>query len=148
MCLAPMLALLIAPPAAQAAADKPTIVLVQSLDFGTFVVLPSCVNCSITMNPNGTRTATPGIVLSSKSTGRPAQFSVGCNNPSCTYAVSIPGTFNLAAGGITMSVGSFTSSKSSATTPSMLSVGAKLTIPSSGSAVGTYTSTTFMVTAS
>jgi hypothetical protein len=146
MCLAPMLALLLAPQAAQAAADKPTVALVQNLDFGTFVVLPSCVSCSITMNPDGTRTATPGIILSSKSTGRPAQFSVGCNNPSCAYTVSVTTSVSMAAGGITITVGTFTTLKSPAATPSVLSVGARLTIPTSGAAVGTYTSTSFMVT--
>jgi hypothetical protein len=146
MCLAPVLALLLAPQAAQAAADKITVALVQNLDFGTFVVLPSCVNCSITMNPDGTRTATPGIVLSSKSTGRPAQFSVGCNNPSCPYTVTLTTSVSMAAGGVNMTVGTFTNSKSPATTPSVLSVGGKLTIPTSGGAVGTYTSPTFMVT--
>jgi hypothetical protein len=144
--LASVLALLLAPQAARAAADKPTVAPVQNLDFGAFVVLPSCVNCSITMNPDGSRTATPGIILSSKSSGRPAQFSVGCNNPSCTNTVSVSTSVSMAAGGVTMTVGSFTTSKRPATTPSVLSVGGKLTIPQSGSAVGTYTSTSFMVT--
>lgn len=146
ICLAPMLALLVAPQAAQAAADRPTVAPVQNLDFGTFVVLPSCVNCSITIDPNGTRTATPGIVLSSKNTGSAARFSVGCNNPSCTYTVTISTSVSMAAGGVTMTVGTFTNSKSPATTPSVLSVGGKLTIPAAGAAVGTYTSTSFTVT--
>lgn len=147
VCLVTMLVLLLAPHAAQAAANKTTISApTQTLDFGTFVVLPSCSNCSITMSASGLRTASAGIVLTSKNTGRPAQFNVGCNNGACAYTMTITSSVNMSAGGVTMTVGTFSNSQSSPATPNVLSVGGRLTIPSAGSLVGTYTSSNFSVT--
>lgn len=144
--LLPVLALLLAPQAAQGAANATTVSSTQTLDFGTFVVLPTCSNCTITMSAAGARTASAGIVLSSKNVGKVAKFSVGCNNVGCSYTATPGSSVTMAAGGVNMTVGTFTSAKSPATTPSVLSVGAKLTIPNSGSAVGTYTSAIFTIT--
>jgi 3D (Asp-Asp-Asp) domain-containing protein len=142
-----MLALLLAPHTAQGAPNRTTISApTQTLDFGSFVVLPTCINCSITISASGVRTASGGIVLTSNNTGRPAKFNVGCNNGACAYTAAITSSVNMAAGGVTMIVGTFSNSQSAPATPNVLSVGGKLTIPSAGSAVGTYTSSNFFVT--
>jgi hypothetical protein len=134
----------LAPPAAHAQTKVVTPVLTQTLDFGTFAVLPSCNNCTITISPAGVRTPTAGIViLSSKNNGRPAKFTVTCNTGSCTYTPTVSGAPSMNAGGVTLSMGTFTFSKSPTNTTSTLSVGARLTIPNKNAAVGTFTSTAF-----
>lgn len=150
VCLLPMLALLLASQAAQGAANKTTVgAAIQPLDFGSFVVLPTCTNCTIVMSPSGMR-STPlgGILLTSKNAGRPAQFNVTCNNGSCPYTATFTTSVNMTAGGVTMRVGSFTIPTGSPTTPNLLSVGGTLTIPRSGSTPATYTSPNFSVTTS
>jgi hypothetical protein len=149
ICLALAATLLLAPPPAHAQTAVATPVLQQTLDFGTFAVLPSCNNCSITISPAGVRSRTAGIViLSSKNNGRPAKFSVSCNKSNCSYTPSISGAPAISAGGVTMTMGSYSFSKSPATLPSTLSVGATLTIPNAGVALGTYTSTVFTLSTS
>lgn len=147
MCLGPILALSVASQTAQGALNTATPTSTQTLDFGTFAVLPSCVNCSITMDVNGNRVTSGGVVLSSKAPGRPAKFTVLCNNGSCAYTPTFTGSPTFAAG-VNMTVSTFTIFKSTANTPSTLSVGAKLTIPNSGAVAGTYTSTTFTIATS
>lgn len=119
------------------------------IDFGSFSVLSSCANCSITISPAGVRTATAGIVLTSANPGRAATYSVTatCNAGGCTAytAVVTPSAATLPAGGVTMTVDTFTLQQSTTLPPNTLSVGAKLTIPSSGTA-GTYNGAAFTVT--
>lgn len=120
------------------------------INFGSFSVLPSCANCSITISPAGVRTATAGIVLTSAIPGRAASYSVTptCNAGGCTaYTAAVtPTSVSLLAGSVTMTVGTFTLQQSATLPPNTLSVGATLTIPSSGSAAGTYTGAAFTVT--
>lgn len=144
--VAVMLALLMAPPAVQAA-NSITVTPVQPLDFGSFVVLPSCSNCTITITSTGARSASTGIVLTSKNVGKAASFSVTCNNTTCAYTVSPVTTVSMPAGGVTMSVSTFTSVRTPTSTPSTLTVGAKLTIPGPGSTPNNY-SKTFTITTS
>lgn len=118
----------------------------QKLDFGTFAVLPSCTNCTVTVGTNGVRSRTGGVILSSSNNGRPGTFSVTCNNGSCPWSGTASGAPSIAAGGVTMTIGTFTTLKAGANTPSVLAIGATLTIPNSGSVVGTYSSGNFTVT--
>lgn len=141
-----MLALGAPGPAYAAQASTAVAATAQKLDFGTFSVLPSCANCTITMSTAGVRTATGGVILSSTNPGKPGTFSVTCNNGSCTWNGAVSLSPTIAAGGVTMTVGAFTTAKAGANTPSTLTVGATLTIPNSGSAAGTYTSTNYTVT--
>lgn len=145
-CLGPVLALLLAPLAAYGAPNSTTLNAGQKIDFGTFSVLPSCSNCSITIAPTGARTKSGGVILSSTNNGKAGTFTVGCNNGVCAYSATITGSPTIVAGSVTMTVGSFTQGRSSPNTPSTLMVGAKLTIPSQGASAGTRTSGTYSVT--
>lgn len=120
------------------------------IDFGSFSVLPSCTNCTITVSPAGVRTASAGIVLTSAKPGQAAAYTVTptCNSGTCTAytAVVTPSSASLPAGGVTMTVGSFTLQQSATLPPNTLSVGATLTIPSSGSTAGTYSGAAFTIT--
>lgn len=139
-----VLALLLVPLAAQAA--KTTVTTGRNLDFGSFAVLPSCANCTITIGTNGMRTASAGIYLLPSKGGQAGTFNVTCNGGGvCPYSASILGTTTIAAGSVTMTVGSFTTSKGSTYTPSTVSVGGVLTIKNSGSPAGTYSSGIFTV---
>lgn len=145
--LGPLAALLLAPLGVQGAQNTTTVTATaQILDFGTFAVLPSCANCTITMGTNGLRTATGGVILASTNVGKPGTFNVSCNNGSCAWSGTVSGSPTIAAGGVSMTVGTFTTLKAGASTPSVLTVGAKLTIPNSGSVAGTYSSGNFTVT--
>lgn len=144
-CLGHVLALLLVPFAAQAAQTNVTSTG-QKLDFGSFAVLPSCSNCTITMGANGLRTASPGIYLLPTNGGKPATFSVGCNAGTCGYTATVTRSPTMAAGGVNMTVGMFTTAKGSPNTPSTLSVGGRLLIPRAGSTAGTFTSGIFTVT--
>lgn len=119
------------------------------VSFGSFAVLPSCANCSITISPSGVRTATPGIVLTSANPGQAGSYSVTlvCNGQGCDpYSSAItPTSATLSAGGVTMTVDTFTLQPSGASPNFTMGVGARLTIPSSPSA-GTYTGAAFMLT--
>lgn len=120
------------------------------LDFGSFVVLSSCSNCTITISNSGVRTASSGIVLISGASGSAGAFAASGTNScgsSCSYTVTTPpASASITAGTVTMSVGSFTYRQTAATTPNTLYVGATLTIPSSGSTPRSYTSSTYTVT--
>lgn len=136
-------------PNATLAAPKSTAIAATNsvIDFGSFSVLPSCVNCTITVSPTGVRTASAGIVLTSAKPGQAAGYSVTCSNCPTSYTAAItPSSASLPAGGVTTSVGSFTSQQSASGPPNTLSVGATLTIPSSGSAAGTYSGAAFTIT--
>lgn len=117
------------------------------IDFGSFAVLASCSNCTVTISPTGARTASGGIVLTAANPGRAAAYSVtegGCSCKAYTAAftpTSVPAT----AGGVQMTVGAFTTSQSATLPPNTLSVGATLTIASRGAA-GTYSPWTFTLT--
>ena len=119
------------------------------INFGSFAVLPSCANCSITISPSGARTATAGIVLTRANPGQAASYSVVavCNAQGCdAYSSAItPTAATLTAGAVTMTVDTFTLLPSGALPNFTMGVGAKLTIPSSPSA-GTYTGAAFMLT--
>ena len=119
------------------------------INFGSFSVLPSCANCSITISPAGVRTATAGIVLTSAIPGRAAAYSVTatCTKSTCTaYTAAVsPTSASLPAGSVTMTVGTFTLQQSATLPPNTLRVGATLTIPGSGTA-GTYNGAAFTVT--
>jgi hypothetical protein len=121
------------------------------IDFGSFSVLPSCANCFITISPAGARTASAGIVLTSANPGRAASFTVTptCNGGGCAvYTAAVtPNSASLPAGGVTMTVGTFTLQQSATLPPNVLTVGATLTIPSSASA-GSYAGAAFIVTTS
>ena len=119
------------------------------ISFGSFAVLPSCANCSITISPSGARTATAGILLTSANPGQAASYSVvaTCNGQGCdpyTAAVT-PTSAALPAGAVSMTVGTFTLLPSGPLPNFTMGVGATLTIPSSPSA-GTYTGASFMLT--
>lgn len=144
--LAAILASLLAPLAAQAASNSITVTPVQPLDFGSFVVLPSCINCTITINSAGARSFSPGILLTSKNVGQAASFNVTCNNTTCGYTVLPVSTVSMPAGGVTMSVSTFTSLRTPTSTPSTLTVGARLTIPGPGSTPNTYSKTFTIIT--
>jgi hypothetical protein len=145
--LATILALSLAPHAQSAAPGTITVAKTVNLDFGPFVVLPSCSNCSITVPLTGPRTATAGIVLIDKlGSGALGQFSVTCNSASCSFTVSTPAAVTMSAGGVNMTVGGYTVTRTSTTTPSTVSVGGTLTIPRSGSLPNTYTKTFTLVT--
>lgn len=117
------------------------------IDFGSFSVLPSCVNCSITVSPAGVRTASAGIVLTSAKPGRASTYSVsesGCSCKAYTAAVT-PASVAATMGGVQMTLDTFTFAQSGTLPPNVLSVGAKLTIASSASA-GIYSGWSFTVT--
>lgn len=141
-----MLALLLAPQLARAAANSITVTKTQTLDFGAFAVLPSCSGCTITIASNGQRTASAGIALSNKNQGKAAQFNVTCNNRTCAYTVAAPAAVTMAAGSVNMTVGAYTPVRTPTSTPSTLSVGATLTIPNAGSAASTYTKNFTVIT--
>lgn len=119
------------------------------INFGSFAVLPSCVNCSITISPSGARTATAGVVLTSANPGQAASYSVAatCNVQGCDpYSAAVtPTSASLTAGAVTMTVGTFVLQASGPLPNFTMGVGAKLTIPSSPVA-GTYTGASFMLT--
>lgn len=137
-------------PVASARTQSITVTATQSVvNFGSFAVLPSCANCSITISPSGARTATAGIVLTSASPGQAASYSVVavCNGQGCdpyTSAIT-PTSATITAGGVTMTVDTFTLQPSGALPNFTMGVGARLTIPSNPGA-GTYTGATFMLT--
>lgn len=137
------LALFLTPQKASAQGKVVTPVQTQTLDFGTFTVLPTCNNCTITILTTGARTFTTGVIPSSTNGGRPATFSVTCSTGSCTYTPTVSGAPVITAGAVTMTISAPIFSKSPANTPSTLSVGAQLTIPNSSAARGTFTSTSF-----
>lgn len=139
------------PVAALAKTTAITITATNSvIGFGSFSVLPTCSNCTITVSPAGVRTASAGIVLTSAAPGQAAAYTVTptCNAGGCSAytAVVTPSSASLPAGSVTMSVGSFTLLQSATLPPNTLSVGATLTIPSSGSAAGAYTGAAFTIT--
>ena len=122
------------------------------INFGSFAVLPGCANCSITISPAGARRAVGAIVLSNVNPGSAATFSVTqtCNNanPSgCSvYTAAAAATAALPAGGVAMTLGTFTLSQGALVgTVNTLSVGATLTIPNQGTA-GTFSGGGFTVT--
>ena len=127
------------------------------INFGSFSVLASCSNCSITISPAGVRSVIGGIVLSNLASSSAATFSVAqtCNpgTPSgCEgYTPVLAATAALPAGGVSMTLGTFTSLQSGGTGnnvsafTNILSVGATLTIPSQGAA-GTFGGGGFTVT--
>lgn len=145
-CLGPILVLLLAPLAAQAAPSTTVTATTQKLDFGTFAVLPSCASCTVIMSATGVRSKTGGVILSNTNPGKPGAFTVTCNNGSCTWGASAAGATTIPAGGVTMTVGSYTVAKAGANTPSTVTVGATLTIPNAGVARGTFGSGNFTVT--
>ena len=141
-----------------AAAQVFTVVPLNSgIQFGSFVVLPSCANCTITVSTAGVRTASAGVLLATGGAPSAASFTVSStganNNNKAQYTVIAPvaatPAVNMAAGGVTMTVGTFTSAQ--APVPTKLSptntlfVGATLTIPNSGATAGNH-STSFNVT--
>lgn len=140
------------PPLATIAAINP------SINFGSFAVLPSCVNCTITVSPAGVRSSTGGVILTSGVAANAASYTVTIqnanNNGQAQYTVVTPwspASVNMVAGAATMIVGAFTSAQSVVPTKlsptNILTVGATLTIPSSVAA-GAYTSSAFTVTTS
>ncbi|WP_232291626.1 DUF4402 domain-containing protein [Polaromonas sp. JS666] len=138
-------------PGAGFAAPKTTIISVNTvINFGSFSVLPSCANCTITISPLGARTASGGVVLTTSNPGSAATYSVTAPGSGVSYtAVFTPTSATMAAGGVTMTVGSFTTLQNPSNgTPNTLSVGATLTIPNSGSTAGTYTGAAFTITTS
>lgn len=137
-------------PAASAKTVSVTVTATNAvINFGSFAVLPSCANCSITISPSGARTATAGIVLTSANPGQAASYSVSatCNGQGCdAYSSAItPTSATLTGGGVTMTVGTFTLQPSGTLPNFTMGVGATLTIPSSPTA-GTYTGASFMLT--
>ena len=119
------------------------------ISFGSFAVLPSCANCTVTISPSGVRTASAGIVLTSANPGQAASYQVvaTCNGQACdphTQAIT-PTSAALPAGAVSMTVGTFTLLASGPLPNFTMGVGATLTIPSSPSA-GTYTGASFILT--
>ena len=145
-------------PAASWAATAAIVAINPRINFGSFAVLPSCVNCTITVSPAGVRSFTGGVILTSGVAANAASYTVTIsganNNAQAVYTVVtpwVPASVNMVAGAKTMTVGAFTSAQSVVPTklsPSnTLTVGATLTIPSS-IAAGAYTSGAFTVTTS
>ena len=145
-------------PATSWAATATLVAINPSINFGSFAVLPSCVNCTITVSPAGVRSSTGGVILTSGVPANAASYTVTIsganNNNQAKYTVVTPwspASVNMVAGAVTMTVGTFTSAQSVVPTklsPSnTLTVGATLTIPSS-IAAGAYTSGAFTVTTS
>ncbi len=145
--LATILALSLAPQAGLAA-NTVSATKTQNLDFGAFVVLPSCNNCTIDMTDTGQRTAGPGIVLMDNiNMGKAGQLNVTCNNTVCPFTMSTPAGVTMSAGGVNLGVGSYIVTRTSTSTPSTISVGGRLTIPRSGSTPNSYTKNfTFTIT--
>lgn len=141
LALACLLAL--APTTGHAQTKTATPVQIQTLDFGTFTVLANCNNCTITISAAGVRSASAAIKLSSTNMGRPARFYVTCSTGSCGYTPTVTGAPVIRAGTVNMTMNNFTFSKSPTNTPSTLSVGARLTIPNSTAARGSFISTAF-----
>ncbi len=122
----------------------------SAIDFGSFAVLSSCINCSVTISPSGARTSSGGIVLTSANPGRAASYSVtegGCSCKAYTEAMT-PTSVPQVTGGVQMTVGSFTSVQSAALPPNTFTVGATLTIAGPGATAGTYSGWSFTVTTS
>lgn len=141
------LVLMLAPFAAQGAASTTAVTPVQTLDFGKFVVLPTCSGCTVTISSSGApRTASAGIVLVSANPGRPAVYNVACSG-NCNYTATMMGAPTIAAG-VTMSIATMTYAKSPSTGAGTLTIGATLTIPGPGATVGQYTSTSFTISTS
>lgn len=139
--------MLLASFAAHGAASTTAVTPVQTLDFGKFVVLPTCVNCTVTISSSGTpRTSSPGIVLVSANQGRPAVYNVACSG-NCNYTATMTGGPRIVAG-VTMNIAAMTYAKSPSTGAGTLTVGATLTIPGPGATVGQYVSTSFLITTS
>lgn len=137
--LATIVALLLAPQAWPAPPGTITVTKTQNLDFGAFVVLPSCSNCTITVPTVGARTASPGIVLMDNlNSGKPALFNVTCNTTPCSFSVSTPAGVTMSAGGVNMTVGAYVVTRTATATPSTMTIGGMLTIPGSGSLPGSY----------
>ena len=128
-----------------------------SINFGSFAVLGTCVNCTITISPTGARSASAGIVLSNSGVGSAATFTVTqttCTGPApkCNgYTILGTSPSPLVAGGVSMTLGAFTFNPTVGPTGApgvvnTLSVGATLTIPSKPTAgafpVGNFTVTT------
>lgn len=146
MALVPLL--LLAPLAAHGAATTTSVTPLQTLDFGKFVVLPSCSSCTITISSSGAaRTASTGIVLITTSPGRPATYNVACSG-NCNYTAAMTGSPKFVAGSSTMTMGTMTYAKSPATGAGALTVGATLMIPGPGATPGSYTSSGFTITTS
>ena len=140
-----------------AATTSTTITGAGVISFGAFVVLPGCSGCSITISPTGVRTVIGAILLSNTNVGSPATFTVsrtcdnGGQNPKCSFATTAVATAVLPAGGVNMSLSAFTftpvldGNPPLTNSPSQMSVGATLTIPSQGAA-GTFSGGGFTFT--
>jgi hypothetical protein len=140
--------LLLCPLVSQAAGGPKTSIVVANgaIDFGSFAVLPACSNCTVTISPSGARTASGGIVLTSANPGRAATFTVTQTGSASGYAAAFtPTSVAQTNGGVVMTLGNFTTAQSPALPPNTLSVGATLTIASSGTA-GSYTGWSYTVT--
>ena len=139
-----------------AATNSTTIAVTSSvINFGAFIVLAGCANCSITISPTGVRSVVGAILLSNVNVGSAATFSVTQNcqggNPKCTgYIPTAVATAILPAGGVNMTLSAFTFNPPAGPTGAIglvntLSVGATLTIPSQGAA-GTFSGGGFTLT--
>ena len=128
------------------------------INFGAFIVLTGCANCTISISPTGVRSVTGAILLSNINAGSPATFSVTqtCDQsgpaPKCNgFTQGAVATAVLPAGGVNMTLSAFTFSPALPLTgspPSItgaVSVGATLTIPSRGTA-GTFSGGGFTFT--
>ena len=147
------------PPGYVLAATNSTTIAVTSsvINFGAFIVLAGCANCSITISPTGVRSVAGAILLSNVNAGSAATFSVTQNcqggNPKCTgYTPTAVATAILPAGGVNMTLSAFTFNPPAGPTGAAglvntLAVGATLTIPSQGAA-GTFNGGGFTLTTS
>lgn len=143
MCLAAL-----QPSVALAITQSTAVVSGGVINFGAFSVLPGCVNCKVIISAAGIRSVVGAVVLSSSNTGSAATFRVTqtCNGGGCTtYSASAVATSAIAAGGVSMALGTFTFAQSTVVAKiNTLSVGATLTIPSRGSG-GTFSGGGFTV---
>ncbi|WP_151447124.1 DUF4402 domain-containing protein [Lacisediminimonas profundi] len=126
---------------------------VRDIDFGTFTVLGSCMNCTITIaaDPTGTRSASAGVILNPTNPGTSGQYDVLMTGGApFTYTATVtPATVNMVTAGGTMTVQTFTTSQTTVVKKAnTLYVGATLRIPSVGVTAGTFTSGTYTVTTS
>jgi hypothetical protein len=110
----------------------------QALAFGKFAAGSGG---AVTVNPNGMRSASGGVVLAASS-GAAAQFAVS-GDPNLIYAISLPadGTVVLSSGTYTMALNSFLSNPGgigqlSAGGTQAVSVGATLSVGSNQAAGG------------
>lgn len=128
-----------------------TITFGQNMNFGNIAV-SSTLGGTVVLAPNGTRTPSDGVSLSSANPGTVTAASFTVSGASgYTYSITLPGdsAVKVVKGSDEMTVTNFTSTPSGTGTltggSQVLNIGATLNV-SAGQAIGAYTSSNFTVT--